>query len=137
MKKRPSKKIVRRDLVREVAVQFRDNLPARAPAPKMVTRGSRSSVAHYELARDAINEFIDIVGDALSDRRPVTLRGFGSLLPRRYKPMKVRLPGAPPGDKNAVFSVPVRLGVLFRPSPKLKEGIRAHDEEHGLKREEN
>ncbi|MYI35507.1 MAG: HU family DNA-binding protein, partial [Acidimicrobiaceae bacterium] len=127
-----SRKIVRREIVREIALQFRQNLPERSPSPKMVTQGPRNSVAHYELAGQAIAELIDMVGDALSEARPIVLRGFGQLLPKQYKPMTVRLPGARPDDKNAVFSVPVRMGVIFRPSPKLKKEIRAYDEEHGL-----
>ena len=131
-KKSKSRKIRRRDLVREVAVQFRDNLPRRSPMPKMVTRRSRKTVAHYELAGEAIKEFIDAVGGALSENREVTLRGFGRLIPRQYKPMKVRLPGALPGDEDAMISVPVRMGVFFRASSKLKQSIREHDEKHGL-----
>ena len=115
-------------MIREVALQFRENLPPQAPAPKRVTRESRRSVPHFELARKAINEFIDIVGQGLTENREVTLRGFGRLMPRQYKPMKVRLPGADIDDDDALISVPVRLGVLFRPSPKLKKAIREHDE---------
>ena len=85
------------------------------------------TVPHYEFSQQAINEFIEIVGDALSENRPVTLRGFGKLIPRLYKPMTVRLPGARRDDDAAVFTVPVRLGVLFRPSPRLKNAIREHD----------
>lgn len=127
-----SKKVARRDMIRDVALQFRDNLPPRSPAPRMITRESRMTVPHYELARHAINEFIDAVGGALAENRQVTLRGFGRLIPKQYKPMKVRLPGASPDDDEAVIDVPVRLGVQFRPSPKLKQAIREYDEEHGL-----
>ena len=95
--------------------------------PKTVLQGSRQTVAHYELSSQAINEFINIVGDALSENRDVVLRGFGRLVPRQYKPMEVRLPGALSGDDDVVFSVPLRLGVQFRPSPKLKNAIREHD----------
>ena len=95
--------------------------------PKMVMRGSRQTVPHYELSNQAIDEFISVVGDALSENREVVLRGFGRLVPRQYKPMEVRLPEALSGDENIVFSVPVRLGVQFRPSPKLKNAIREHD----------
>ena len=113
-------------MIREVALEFRNGLLPRTPAPKMIKRESPRTVPHYELATEAINEFIAVVGDALSEHRPVVLRGFGKLIPRRYKPMTVRLPGARPDDDKAVFTVPVRLGVLFRPSPKLKKAIREH-----------
>lgn len=98
----------------------------------MIVRQRRRTVPHYELAKAAVNEFIDIVGEALSQHRPVRLRGFGNLVPRRYKPMTGRLPGAHPDDEDAVFTVPVRLGVLFQPSLKLKKIMREHDDEHGL-----
>lgn len=98
----------------------------------MVVRQPRRSVPHYELATAAVNEFIDAVGDALAENRTVKLRGFGNLVPRQYKPMKVRLPGADPDDRDAVIPVPIRLGVMFKPSLKLKKRIRDHDEQYGL-----
>ena len=133
MKKlRKSKKFLRRPMVQEVAVQFKKNLPPVVSEPKRITRAQRRTVPHYELAQAAITEFIQSVDDALSQNHTVILRGFGSFIPRRYKPMTGRLPGAAPDDKNAVYSIPLRVGVLFRTSPKLKTAIRAYDKEHGL-----
>ena len=97
----------------------------------MIVRQRRRTVPHYELAQAAVNEFIDVVGEALSRNRTVKLRGFGNFVPRRYKPMTGRLPGAHPDDKDAIFTVPVRLGVLFQPSLKFKKKMREHDEQHG------
>ena len=54
------------------------------------------------------------------------------MIPRRYKPVSGRLPGADPNDKSAFYSIPLRVGVLFRPSPKLKQAIRSHDKKHGI-----
>ena len=98
----------------------------------MIVRQRRRTVPHYELAKAAVNEFIDVVGEALSRHQAVKLRGFGNLAPRRYKPMTGRLPGAHPDDEDAVFTVPVRMGVLFQPSLKLKKIMREHDGKHGL-----
>ena len=98
----------------------------------MIVRQRRRTVPHYELATAAVNEFIDVVGEALAQNRAVKLRGFGNFVPRRYKPMTGRLPGAHPDDKDAVFAVPVRLGVLFQPSLKFKKAMHEHDEQQGL-----
>ena len=127
-----SKKLRRRAMVQAVAVEFRERLDPRPPEPKMIVRQRRRTVPHYELAMAAVNEFIDVVGEALSQSRTVKLRGFGNFVPRRYKPMTGRLPGAHPDDKDAVFTVPVRLGILFQPSLKFKKTLREHDEQHGL-----
>lgn len=126
------KKLLRREMIQEVAVEFRRILDPRPPEPKMVRRGPRRRVPHGDLAESAIKEFIDVIDGALSQHRSMTLRGFGTFIPRRYKPMSVRLPGADPNDEQAVFTVPVRLGVTFRPSKKLKQAIRERDEERGL-----
>ena len=131
-----SNKIRRRAVVRQVAVAFRDRLSPRAPGGKTIVRQPRQKAPHYELAKAAVNEFIDTIGDALSQNRTVKLRGFGNFVPRQYKPMTVRLPGADADDKDAAFTVPVRLGVQFQPSPKLKKRIRDHDAKHGIPRRE-
>jgi len=54
-----------------------------------------------ELIEAALKEIISVTAGALSEGRPVTLRGFGRFQPRRYEG----------GSK--------RLGLLFRPSPEL------------------
>ena len=127
-----SKKLRRREMSQAVALEFRRILDPRPPEPRLIRREPRRRVPHYELAEAAIKEFIDVIDGVLSQNRSITLRGFGTFIPRRYKPMRVRLPGADPNDEQAVFDVPVRLGVTFRPSKKLKQAIRERDEEHGL-----
>ena len=102
----------------------------------MIVRQPRHRAPHYILAIAAVDEFINTIGVALSENRTVKLRGFGNLVPRQYKPMRVRLPGADPEDRDAIFTVPVRLGVQFQPSAKLKKRIRDHDAEYGLPKQE-
>jgi hypothetical protein len=50
---------------------------------------------------------LEALHDSLAEGRPVSLRGFGSLIPRRY------------GGASK------RLGLLFRPSPRLAAAVAA------------
>ncbi|MDR1111854.1 MAG: hypothetical protein LBP92_14450 [Deltaproteobacteria bacterium] len=55
--------------------------------------------------RSAQDLIVQSLGQALAEGRPVTLRGFGRLIPRRY------LTGAK------------KFGLLFHPSPSLTERL--------------
>ena len=131
-KRKTSRKLLRREMVQKIADEFRRLLPPQPTGPKRVVRVQRNTVPHYELAQAAIKEFIDIVNETLSDNRPVVLRRFGALVPRPYKPLSGVFPGASPGDKKARYSIPVRMGVQFLPSARLKKAIRDRDAKHGF-----
>lgn len=130
--KRSNEKLLHRQMIQEVAVEFKNQLHPPPANFKGAVQSRRYSVAHYELARATIAEILDLIDETLSENRPVVLRGFGRWVPRRYKPTSGRRPGRRSDDESAIYSIPVRVGVLFRPSAQLKEAIQEHDKQHGL-----
>jgi hypothetical protein len=62
-----------------------------------------------EVSRTAVEIVIETLSQSLASGRPVALRGFGRLIPRRYE-----------------RSASKRFGLLFHPSPRLIERVNPH-----------
>ena len=63
---------------------------------------SRHEDVHRDISKTSVEIIIETIADALAQGRPVALRGFGRLIPRRY-------------DRSSNK----RFGLLFHPSPRL------------------
>jgi nucleoid DNA-binding protein len=69
---------------------------------------SRSPSIPAQVSRMGVELFLDLVADSLSGGRPVSLRGFGRLIPRFYQASPTK-----------------RLGLLFHPSQGLVARINS------------
>ena len=72
----------------------------------MALVAARHEDIHRDISKAAVEIIIEALSGTLASGRPVSLRGFGRLIPRRYE-----------------RSANKRFGLLFHPSPRLVERV--------------